>query len=401
MDNNLKRVGAGRLGPLIKYIFKITGHYTHRVEAEKKKKGELAARTFAEYLHRLDLKYDAVKKIENILNVDKNKEIADLLERQLVLVDRTESYHQHVYSTLSALILFLSHVADKPFVHSMPSRSIKKFLNFAEALIDNDDYRSAINVLRLSNAFRNQFVVHPQQHVLYNWATVTHKSRPFILYFKPDYNKIMFHDENKFRRNMLEWDKRLKLNDTYDQNSVKPIDLPEIYAAPDVENTHTSILNVIPGIITICNKDCDLEKGNDKWDRYTPSTLKEIILLHKDSEKDSVNSVLSAAQFSSRIKAKYTGSLRPIPYDKKNIIAMYCKNLFPSHNYADMFVNEYLFYEETSEYWLPVQSKVADFFDVELSPKDSVYLYCVWVGAVKRKKEAEWIFLVNEFEVET
>lgn len=397
MIDNIK-AGSGLLSPLIQYVFEIKEKYTHRVEALKRKKGELAATTFAEYLHRLDLRYDSLKKAEDILKQKSASDSADILERQLVIVDRTEAYHQHVYSTLSALMLFLSHVAHKSFVNLMPIRSVSKFLNFAKTLIDKEDYRLDIDQLRLSVTFRNQFVDHPQQHALYNWATIAFDARTIIVYFKPDYSKMRFHDENEFRQKILEWEKILKLNDDMHQDSPCPIELPELNVSPDVEKTHNAILNGIKNILNSCDKSYNFKKMNDTWDRYTPSTLKEIIYLHKEKVQDSDGLIISTAQFPSRVRAKYTGEFRQISIDKKELINLYFKAMKPNESYANIFPNEYLFYEETTEHWLPVQSQVAKFFDEELSPGDIIYLYCVWMGAIRQKNDTEWVFSVNEFE---
>lgn len=140
---------------------------------------------------------------------------------------------------------------------------------------------------------------------------------------------------------------------------------------------------------------------SETWDRYTPSSFKEIISLHKEAvEEDSSEFTLSAAQFPSRVKVKYAGRYRPVSSDKKNIITYYFKSIISAESNAELFFNEYLFYEETTEYWLPVQDQVSKRIDGELSYGDIVHLYCMWLGAIRRNKNTEWIFLVNAFEVE-
>jgi hypothetical protein len=65
---------------------------------------------------------------------------------------------------------------------------------------------------------------------------------------------------------------------------------------------------------------------------------------------------------------------------------------------AALFRSEGLFREDSTEYWLPVQSQLIPYMKEELRVGDEVTLYLVWIGALKSSSaELDRVFLVNNF----
>jgi hypothetical protein len=81
-----------------------------------------------------------------------------------------------------------------------------------------------------------------------------------------------------------------------------------------------------------------------------------------------------------------------------DLIAGWIKTTGRSPEIAKVFDTEFLFLEDSVEYWLPVQSQVIPFFAKELKKGDKVTLYTIWIGGYKCAGKWDWIFLVNEFE---
>jgi hypothetical protein len=146
------------------------------------------------------------------------------------------------------------------------------------------------------------------------------------------------------------------------------------------------------------------------YDKYKPRTLKEITtvlaeasfkapdVLITDAKGGSI--ILSRDTFPSRVKGVYTGSSRKVSDKKKEVIAAWLRVYGKPMEYLDLFESEYLFTEDSQEYWLPVQKQVASYFEKELQKGGKVTLFTAWVGARKEPDGVEHVFLVNEFEKE-
>lgn len=146
------------------------------------------------------------------------------------------------------------------------------------------------------------------------------------------------------------------------------------------------------------------------WDNYKPRTLKEITtVLFQESLKDpdvlitndkDGSIILSHNTFPSQVKVLYKESFRKVPDKKKEVIAAWLRVYGKPPEHLNLFELEYLFVENSTEYWLPVQKQVAAFFEKELQKGDKVNLYVAWVGARKESGSVDQVFLVNEFEKE-
>ncbi len=148
--------------------------------------------------------------------------------------------------------------------------------------------------------------------------------------------------------------------------------------------------------------------AQNNWDKYEPRTLKEIttVLAAKHLKDPDVligagkksEIILSYQSFPSQAKVVYTSASRKVSEQKKEVIAEWLKVMGKPKDYLDMFEMEYLFTEDSVQYWLPVQKQVAAYFEKELRPNEQVNLYVVWIGARKELGQFEHVFIVNEFE---
>jgi hypothetical protein len=143
-----------------------------------------------------------------------------------------------------------------------------------------------------------------------------------------------------------------------------------------------------------------LAQAQDGWDKYQSRTLGQIIKQHSAAvdDKARIHLLFTADVFPSRVKVTYTGELRSISSVRKEFIANWAKTRKVGEELVDLFQEELLFREGTTEYWLPVQKQVVPYFKQELKIGDQVELYLIWIGARREFGVADWIFLVNEFE---
>jgi hypothetical protein len=144
------------------------------------------------------------------------------------------------------------------------------------------------------------------------------------------------------------------------------------------------------------------------WSKYKPRSLKQITtelaaaalkdpdVLITDGKGGSM--ALSNDTFPSLVCVVYAGSVRKVSDEKKQVIAAWLRVFAKPADYLALFESEYLFTEDTKEYWLPVQKQVASYFEKELRKSDRVNLYVAWIGARKDSTTVEHVFLVNEFE---
>jgi len=64
-----------------------------------------------------------------------------------------------------------------------------------------------------------------------------------------------------------------------------------------------------------------------------------------------------------------------------------------------MFDKEFLFLEDSREYWLPVQNVLIPHFKEEMHEGESVDLFAAWIGITFAKPgKRQHVLLVNEFE---
>jgi hypothetical protein len=141
----------------------------------------------------------------------------------------------------------------------------------------------------------------------------------------------------------------------------------------------------------------------DQRGKYRPRTLGQIVKQHSQRVTDikaGTYSLFTADGFPSRVAVTYTGQSRKIAPKRKEFIAEWEKTLTSGQKITELFEDEFLFVEDSVEYWLPVQKRLIPYFKQELKKGERIELLLMWIGAKKESEKVDWVFLVNEFEKE-
>lgn len=136
----------------------------------------------------------------------------------------------------------------------------------------------------------------------------------------------------------------------------------------------------------------------DPWAKYTPAKLSEVIKALTSSDMQNQNGVdIGSRPLKTRVI--YSGKSRSIPADKKSLIKFWMQSNKYSEEIFKMFDEEFLFVEDSAEYWLPVQNVLIPHFKEEMRAGESVDLFAVWIGITFAEPgKRQHVFLVNEFE---
>ena len=134
------------------------------------------------------------------------------------------------------------------------------------------------------------------------------------------------------------------------------------------------------------------------YECYQQRTLRQLLDSFA-SQPDPADSgfIFRGNDFPSRILLTYTGRERPISPTRSSFIQVYFERV-RHQPLAVHFDDELLFLEDSTEYWLAVQSQLVPYFTRELTPGDRVWVYLVWPGGTERAGRADWVFLVNDFQ---
>ena len=156
------------------------------------------------------------------------------------------------------------------------------------------------------------------------------------------------------------------------------------------------------GLLFALSLTCALARAQSSfpWDEFKPRTLKEIVNMEADVEQRDQKEntiVFHADMLSSKVRVTYIGTSRPISKTKKDLIRQWAKMIGSTEEYARLYENEFLFTEDSVEYWLPVQKKVSSYFDKELKKGDAIDLYLVRAGGIRTAGKWDWMLLVEEF----
>lgn len=141
--------------------------------------------------------------------------------------------------------------------------------------------------------------------------------------------------------------------------------------------------------------------AQNNWEQYKPGTLKAIEDQHNDQSLNNKITVYTGDTFPTLVTVVYTGKHRKTHSHKSDHIKDWLKTVQRDLAIADLYENEYLFIENSKEYWIPVQKQVAAYFTDEAKEGDKIRLYAIWIGGRKIQDKFDWVFLVNEFETET
>jgi hypothetical protein len=137
-------------------------------------------------------------------------------------------------------------------------------------------------------------------------------------------------------------------------------------------------------------------------DDYKPRMLKEVAASGAGAEglgNKEETMVVHADILPSRVRVTYTGSARPLPQAKKEVLRQWARLYagFPE-GYTEPYETELLFNENGAEYWLAVRNKSLPQFKQELKQGDTVDLYLIRVGAAKVSDEWELMLLIESFQ---
>jgi hypothetical protein len=136
-------------------------------------------------------------------------------------------------------------------------------------------------------------------------------------------------------------------------------------------------------------------------DDYKPRTLKEVAAEGSGAEsrgnKEETMTVY-ADILPSRVRAMRTGSVRPLPQIKKEVLRQWARLYAGSpEGYTEPYETEMLFVESGVEYWLAVKKKALPQLEREFKTGEAVNLYLIRVGAAKVSDEWELMLLVESF----
>lgn len=137
-------------------------------------------------------------------------------------------------------------------------------------------------------------------------------------------------------------------------------------------------------------------------DDYKPRTLKEVTT--KASGAESLGNkeetmIVEADILPSRVRVTHTGSARPIPQIKKEVLHQWARRYAGSiEHYTAPYETEMLFTENGTEYWLAVRKQSLPNLEKELKKGEAVDLYLIRVGAARIGDKWEWMLLVESFQ---
>jgi hypothetical protein len=137
-------------------------------------------------------------------------------------------------------------------------------------------------------------------------------------------------------------------------------------------------------------------------DDYKPRTLKEVAAVGAGAQSlgnKEETMVVHADILPSRVRVTYTGSARPLPQIKKEVLRQWARLYAGSpESYTEPYETELLFTENGAEYWLAVRKKSLPHFEQVLKRGEAVDLYLIRVGAAKTPDEWELMLLIESFQ---
>lgn len=137
-------------------------------------------------------------------------------------------------------------------------------------------------------------------------------------------------------------------------------------------------------------------------DDYKPRTLKEVAAKGSDAESRGNKEetlIVHADILPSRVRVTYTGSARPLPQTKKEVLRQWARLYAGSPEfYTRPYETEMLFTEDGAEYWLAVRKESLPRLERELKKGEAVDLYLIRVGAAKAPGGWESMLLVESFQ---
>jgi len=196
-----------------------------------------ATQRFNEFVHRLELRFEELEKIEyEINNLKPDVTSQEVHALQLGFVDKVEGFYQHLYASLSAFAMYLNLLTDHDFKHGFKIGSIKHFLVFLQSKFPS--LKENLSDLEMGRDFRAKFVDHVQQHTLHGWLTYSFPSKDgeecVIIYFIKKGNEIYYMGENV---------------NPYSKDFKPPVNYKTFYVSPPHRKVRESFLAVVRHVI--------------------------------------------------------------------------------------------------------------------------------------------------------
>lgn len=158
---------------------------------EKRDKAMLSLKAFSEFFGRLHERFMILMEVEDELCSYNEKLINKIESRpldqiQMDMVDKTEAFHQQIYSTFSSFIKLLS-LIQKDFIKKEHIRSNQKFINYIKERF-KDSIKYDISPLEKSLKYRSTYIDHTSQIRHFDWMTYFTGQIAHVIYYEPDKN---------------------------------------------------------------------------------------------------------------------------------------------------------------------------------------------------------------------
>lgn len=138
------------------------------------------------------------------------------------------------------------------------------------------------------------------------------------------------------------------------------------------------------------------------FEDYTPRSLKEIVAMKPDpnSLRDKQDRlVVTANDLPSSVRVTYTGSTRPIPQLKKEVIHQWSRLYAGSiEHYTEPYKTEMLFIENGKGYWLAIPKDSPLLSKQRFKKGERLNLYLIRLGAVTVGRKYDWTLLVEKLQ---
>jgi hypothetical protein len=140
-------------------------------------------------------------------------------------------------------------------------------------------------------------------------------------------------------------------------------------------------------------------------DDYKPRTLKEVVAKGSD-ERSRGNKeetmIVHADILPSRVRVTFTGSSRPLPQIKREVLRQWARLYAGSlEHYTRRYETEMLFLENGIEHWLAVRKESLPHIEEALKQGEAVDLYLIRLGAARASDRAsdswEPMLLIENF----
>ncbi len=138
------------------------------------------------------------------------------------------------------------------------------------------------------------------------------------------------------------------------------------------------------------------------FEDYTPRSLKEIAAMKPDpnSLRDKQDNLfVTADDLPSRVRVTYTGSTRPIPQLKKEVIRQWARLYAGSiEHYTEPYQTEMFFIENGVGYWLAIPKDSPLLSQQSFKKGERLDLYLIRLGAAIAGGKYDWMLLVEKLQ---